>query len=217
MRLRLVGFFFCLCAIENQPLRYNTFSVFFVYNHKRDFLLNKASRSRRLRTKCSWSVSLVFRMQKSLHHCYSSASNMKPLIVLLLMIGGLINTSRYGKKIFSPTVVHVLFDIYEKKKQLSPQFRKGVVSCTVPGCLAMCNDIGDVQKESKHSFICFYVLSKIRIQHNILSCFFSFTCDTIYDRPFLFLWDILNHGLYTTLQSKNIIKPNDVLPFHRKF
>jgi len=106
------------------------------------------------------------------------------------------------------------YSIFTKKKQLSPQFRKGVVSCTVPGCLAMCNDIGDVQKESKHSFICFYVLSKIRIQHNILSCFFSFTCD---DRPFLFLWDILNHGLYTTLQSKNIIKPNDVLPFHRKF
>lgn len=132
-----VGLFFCLCAIENQPLRYNTFSVFFVYNHKRDFLLNKASRSRRLRTKCSWSVFLVFRMQKSLHHCYSSASNMKPLIVLLLMIGGLINTSRYGKKIFSPTVVHALFDIYEKKtavttvQERSGKLYRARLSCNV--------------------------------------------------------------------------------------
>lgn len=62
---------------------------------------------------------------------------MKPLIVLLLMIGGLINTSRYGKKIFSPTVVHVLFDIYEKKtavttvQERSGKLYRARLSCNV--------------------------------------------------------------------------------------
>ena len=78
---------------------------------------------------------------------------MKLWIVLLPLIESLIKASRYGKKIFPPIVM--LFNI-QGKKAFTAQFREGVVICTCR--LAMCNDIGDMQKESKHRFICLYFL-----------------------------------------------------------
>ena len=84
------------------------------------------------------------------------------------------------EKIFPSTIV--LFDIFEKgchanlEKSGAPGSWKGVVICILTCRVEMFNDITDKQRESKHSFICFYFLSKIKIQYNVS----SFTGDTIF-------------------------------------